>query len=68
MSRFDPLLDHTITERFVRANFADLVVETFDWNYHAPPAPLTFDDYVRDYTPLLEADAARVSMGTGTGI
>lgn len=60
MSEFDPLLDYGLTERFVRANFGDLVVETFDWEYHAPPVPLTFDDYVRDYTPLLEADRARV--------
>ena len=66
MSDFDPLLDYAVTERFVRANFADLVVETFDWEYHAPPEPLTFDDYVRDYTPLLEADCARVS-GDGAG-
>ena len=27
----------------------------------APPVPLTFEDYVRDYTPLLEADSVRVS-------
>lgn len=60
MSEFDPLLDYGLTEGFVRANFADVVVETFDWEYHAPPVPLTFEDYVRDYTPLLEADRARV--------
>lgn len=66
MSRFDPLLDYGLTERFVRANFTDLVVETFDWDYHAPPVPLTFDDYVREYTPLLEADRLRVS-GDGAG-
>lgn len=59
MSEFDPLLDYTLTEGFVRRNFADLVVETFDWPYHAPPVPLTFDDYVRDYTALLEADLCR---------
>lgn len=66
MSEFDPLLDYGLTEQFVRANFADIVVETFDWEYHAPPEPLTFDDYVRDYTPLLEADRVRVS-GDATG-
>jgi pimeloyl-ACP methyl ester carboxylesterase len=59
MSEFDPLLEYTRTEAFVRQNFSDLVVETFDWPYHAPPVPLTFDDYMRDYTPLLEADSAR---------
>lgn len=68
MSRFDPLLDYAATERFVRANFADLVVETFDWDYHAPPVPLTFDDYVRDYTQLLEAGTSRVSVSAGAGI
>lgn len=59
MSEFDPLLDYHRTLAFARANFSDLVVETFDWPYHAPPEPLTFEDYVRDYTALLEADVAR---------
>jgi pimeloyl-ACP methyl ester carboxylesterase len=64
MSEFDPLLDFSITEAFVRANFADLVTETFDWPYHAPPVPLTYDDYIRDYTALLDADTARVARGS----
>lgn len=68
MSEFDPLLDYHRTEAFVRANFADLVAERFDWPYHAPPEPLTFDDYVRDYTPLLEADSVRVSRSAASGI
>jgi pimeloyl-ACP methyl ester carboxylesterase len=68
MSEFDPLLEYRRTEAFVRENFSDLVVETFDWPYHAPPVPLTYDDYLRDYTPLLEADAARVSGASGAGI
>lgn len=68
MSEFDPLLEYHRTDAFVRTNFSDLVVETFDWPYHAPPVPLTYDDYVRDYTPLLEADAARVSGISSTGI
>lgn len=59
MSEFDPLLDYALTEAFMCENFGDLVVETFDWPYHAPPVPLTFEDYVRDYTSLLEADAHR---------
>ncbi|MHB1324187.1 MAG: alpha/beta fold hydrolase [Coriobacteriia bacterium] len=59
MSKSDPLLDYCKTEAFVRENFRDLVVETFDWPYHAPPAPLTFQDYVRDYTALLDADGMR---------
>lgn len=63
MSEFDPLLDYARTEAFVRENFSDLVVETFDWPYHAPPVPLTFEDYVRDYTTLLEADAIRTAGG-----
>jgi hypothetical protein len=61
-SEFDPLLEYARTAAFVRANFPDLVTETFDWPYHAPPVPLTFDDYVRDYSTLLEADRLR---GTG---
>jgi pimeloyl-ACP methyl ester carboxylesterase len=68
MSEFDPLLDYCRTEAFVRANFSDLVAERFDWPYHAPPVPLTFDDYVRDYTLLLEADSQRVSGTSATGI
>lgn len=68
MSELDPLLDYGLTERFVRSNFEDIVVETFDWSYHAPREPLTFDDYVRDYTPLLEADHARVSENSARGI
>ncbi len=68
MSVNDPLLDYTRTERFVRDNFADLVSERFDWPYHAPPEPLTFEDYCRDYGSLLEADARRVSGVAGGGI
>lgn len=68
MSEFDPLLEYARTEAFVRANFADLVAERFDWPYHAPPVPLTFEDYVRDYTPLLEADSVRVARATASGI
>ncbi|MBN2848510.1 MAG: alpha/beta hydrolase [Coriobacteriia bacterium] len=68
MSARDPLLDYALTERFVRENFADLISERFDWPYHAPPEPLTFEDFVRDYGRLLEADAVRVSAGAGRGI
>lgn len=68
MSRYDPLLDYGRTLAFVEDNFADLVVETFDWPYHAPPVPLTFEDYVRDYTALLQADRERVSPDSAEGI
>jgi len=68
MSEFDPLLDYHRTEEFVRANFRDLVTERFDWHYHAPPVPLTYDDYVRDYSTLLDADRSRVSGVSPTGI
>jgi pimeloyl-ACP methyl ester carboxylesterase len=68
MSTGDPLLDYARTERFVRENFADAVSERFDWPYHAPPEPLSFEDYVRDYGALLEADARRVSGAASTGI
>ena len=68
MSEFDPLLDYRRTEAFVRANFTDLITERFDWPYHAPPVPLTFEDYVRDYSALLEADRLRVSGHGAAGI
>lgn len=68
MSVNDPLLSYPLTERFVRENFADLVSEAFDWPYHAPPVPLTFEDYEHDYAPLLEADGLRVSRAAGGGI
>ncbi|MBN1193660.1 MAG: alpha/beta hydrolase [Coriobacteriia bacterium] len=68
MSQYDPLLDYHLTDEFVRANFSDLVTETFDWPYHAPPEPLTYDDYIRDYTSLLDADSARVSRDCPRGI
>jgi hypothetical protein len=68
MSARDPLLDYERTEAFVRANFADLVTETFDWPYHAPPAPLSYEDYIRDYSNLLEADRTRVSGAPTRGI
>lgn len=68
MSEFDPLLDYGLTERFVRANFSDLIAEKWDWPYHAPPEPLTYQDYVRDYSTLLDADAERVSGDSARGI
>lgn len=68
MSRRDPLLSYDVTERFVRSNFTDIVAEEFDWPYHAPPEPLSFGDYVRDYGALLDADAARVSGRASGGI
>jgi len=68
MSEHDPLLDYARTERFVRENFEDLVSERFEWPYHAPPVPLTYDDYVRDYGSLLEADRRRVSGDSARGI
>lgn len=64
MSAFDPLLDYAVTEAFVRANFSDLVVETFDFPYHAPPHPLALEDYMRDYQGLLDADRQRL-VGSG---
>jgi pimeloyl-ACP methyl ester carboxylesterase len=68
MSENDPLLSYELTDRFVRANFDDVVSERFAWAYHAPPEPLTFEDYVRDYGALLEADTARVSAVVAEGI
>lgn len=68
MSEFDPLLDYRLTEAFVAENFSDLVAEKFDWPYHAPPEPLTYEDYIRDYGSLLEADGLRVSAASAAGI
>lgn len=65
MSALDPLLDYEVTAAFVRANFSDLMVETFDFPYHAPPHPLALEDYMRDYQGLLDAERARVP---GAGI
>ena len=68
MSVDDPLLDYGRTQRFVRENFADLITEEWDWPYHAPPEPLTYEDYIRDFGALLEADGARVSPQHSRGI
>ncbi|MHB1342033.1 MAG: alpha/beta fold hydrolase [Coriobacteriia bacterium] len=54
MSEFDPMLDFSITRDFVRSQFTDLTEEVWDWPYHAPPVPLTFEDYNRDYAALLD--------------
>ena len=61
MSEFDPLLSYSVTEAFVRKNFANVMIETFDWPYHTPPEPLTFDDYICDYGALLEVDLSAIS-------
>lgn len=54
MSEFDPMLDFDITREFVRSQFKDVTEEVWDWPYHAPPVPLTFDDYNRDYHATLD--------------
>lgn len=54
MSEFDPMLDFATTREFVRAQFADVTELVWDWPYHAPPVPLTFADYNRDYAELLD--------------
>ncbi len=58
MSVSDPLLSYTVTEAFVRKNFTHVMIETFDWPYHAPPVPFSLDDYIRDYGWIHEMDLA----------
>jgi pimeloyl-ACP methyl ester carboxylesterase len=65
MSVNDPLLDYARSERFAKENFPDLEIERFQWPYHAPPEPLTYADYCRDFTHMRDV---RVSLGTGSGI
>ncbi len=53
MSARDPLLDYDTSFRFVTENFANLTVETWDFDYHCPREPFTFDQLNRDYAQLL---------------
>ena len=55
MSVNDPLLDFGVSCDFVRSQFADPIVQRFDFDYHVPPEPFTFEQLNRDYLPLLHA-------------
>jgi pimeloyl-ACP methyl ester carboxylesterase len=54
MSRRDPLLDFELTKKYILEKFDRVWVETFDFPYHQPPEPFTFDGLNRDYGNLLE--------------
>lgn len=54
MSVNDPMLDFGITEAFVQAQFPNLTEERWDWPYHAPPRPLTVEEYTSDFAALLD--------------
>lgn len=55
MSRIDPLLDYKTSFDFVTANFPDLRVEEWDFPFHAPPDPFTFEQLNEHYGNLLGA-------------
>jgi pimeloyl-ACP methyl ester carboxylesterase len=63
MSVRDPLLDFEVTHEFVTAQFEDLIVERFDFDYHTPPEPFTLEWLNRDYRPLLDAFDEREETG-----
>lgn len=55
MSVKDPLLDFAVTLDFIEENFADPIVERYDFPYHTPPEPFTFEQLNRDYPDVLDA-------------
>lgn len=54
MSVFDPLIDFDITLDVVREQFEHVHVERFDFPFHQPPRAFTFEELIRDFSPLLE--------------
>ncbi len=56
MSVFDTMMDFVTTRRLVRTSFPSLTEDRWEFPYHAPPAPLTLEDYEQDYTALIEWD------------
>jgi len=58
MSVSDSLFSYTVAEAFVRKNFTHVMIESFDWPYHAPPVPFAFGDYIHDYGWIHEMDLA----------
>lgn len=54
MSRLDPLLDFELTKKSILAKFKDVWLESYDWPYHQPPEPFTFDGLNQEYGGLLE--------------
>jgi len=54
MSRYDDLLDYTVTEEIVRDHFADLTIRTFSLPYHQPPEPPTFEWLNQEFGEFLD--------------
>ncbi|MEX1247350.1 MAG: alpha/beta hydrolase [Anaerolineales bacterium] len=54
MSVRDPLLDFETTLETMKRHFETVHVERFDFPYHQPPQPLTFEEVVDHHGPLLE--------------
>lgn len=54
MSTRDPLLDFGTTLRVVNRQFKTVHVQRFDFPYHQPPRPPTFNEFVRDYGRMLD--------------
>ena len=54
MSVNDPLLDYQVTENTLRKGFKKLVIKKFDFPYHQPPKPFTFDELTNGYKEFLD--------------
>ena len=54
MSAHDPMLDFEVTRAFVNGSFVDVAEERWELPYHAPPRPLTIEEYERDHAALLD--------------
>ena len=54
MSVNDDLIDYTLTEPIVRESFPQLKIQQFDYPYHQPPDPPTFEWLVDRFYPFLE--------------
>ena len=53
MSIYDPLLKYADTKSLLSQKFENIVVEEFDFPYHQPPKPFTFEELNRDFSSLL---------------
>lgn len=54
MSTKDPLLDFETSLGFATENFPNLTVARWDFDYHCPKEPFTFEQLNRDYHELLD--------------
>lgn len=53
MSVNDDMIDYALTEPLVRESFPHLKIQTFDYPYHQPPDPPTFEWLVERFHPFL---------------